>query len=227
MRYMMPGCVLCALLAFAAAAYCPAEETKEPTEAVDADEAAAQKAEEPAAPLERPDLSKRQDARPGWVALSDDTVLAGSVYTSIGKPIAVFDRARKQYDRVPWKDVARVDVEIIENVVEQDWRWKEGGSDEKVLTDLYYVWHKYLTTVTLQDGRKFSGDVAAPIWIRDDAGKVQRLIPHKRNKGEKASKDAAKPPIFVKKIVLTDVKDAEKPPEPKAEAKAQEQAPAQ
>jgi len=158
---------------------------------------------------------QRKDARPGWILLSDNTVIEGVVFTTLGKPITIFDRAEKEHARLDWEQIARVDVAVEKDVLERDWRWKESGSDVKVYTDLYYVWHKYLTTITLKDGEKIAGDVAAPIYIVPEGKEErQRFILHKRNKGDKAEKDDVAEPVYISKLVLTDLPDAEQPPEP-------------
>jgi len=178
---------------------------------------ASENADEPAPPFEE-SFAERKDARPGWILLSDDTVVEGAVFTTRGKPLTIFNRTDKEYVRLDWAEIARVDVAVENNVLERDWRWKEGGSDVKVYTDLYYMWHKYLTTITLKDGEKIKGDVSAPIYVMPQ-GKDERLrfILHKRNKGQKAEKDEVAEPLYIKKMILTDVPDAEQPPRPEVE----------
>jgi hypothetical protein len=179
--------------------------------------AAEEGAEEQKGPFKE-SFTKRTDARPGWMLLSDDRILEGYLCTSRGRPLVIFDRAEKKYFRLEWNDVARVDVAIEKDTLEQDWRWKEGGSDVKVYTDLWYVWHKYLTTITLKDGERHTGDLTAPIYILPEGEEEQqRFIFHRRSKGEKAKKEEALPPLHIRKLVLTDVDGAEQPPEPEGE----------
>ena len=189
-------------------------------------------AEEPENPLRR-DEQGSDDFRPGWLALSDKAVHEGAIRTTRGKPLTVFDRKEKKYRRIEWKDVARIDVAIERDVLEQDWRWKESGSDVKVYTDLWYAWYKHITTVTLKDGTSCAGDLAAPIYVKKPGQDDKlSLILHKRDKGEKAPKDEVKPPIYIVKIILTDIEGAEKPPpppeteKPPAESKAEGDQPA-
>jgi len=188
--------------------------------------------EEPPPPLKQ-SLPKRRDARPGWLAASDGRVLVGQVFTTRGKPVTIYDRAHKQYFRFEWADVARFDIAIETDIVEQDWRWKEGGSDVKVYTDLWYVWHKYISTLTLRTGEAYTGDLTAPIYIRPERIGLtvkkeneqvleysepeqpteEQFILHRRAKGDKAAKEDATPPVYLLKVVLTDVPEAEPPPE--------------
>ena len=178
--------------------------------------ALAAEADDPPPPLERTSAGTAR-TRPGWLMLSDDTILEGTISATHGKPLAIFDRKAKEYVRMKWKEIARIDVAVEEDILERDWRWAEGGSDVKVYTDLYYVWHKYLTTITLKDGTHITGDISAPIYIEPEDEERRRLILHRRNKGEKAEKDEAIAPLYIRKLVLTDVKDAEQPPPPPPE----------
>jgi len=193
---------------------------------------AGEAAEEEPPPFKQ-SFPKRRDARPGWVATSDGRVLVGQLFTTRGKPVTIYDRAEKKYFRFEWDEVARFDIAVEKNILEQDWRWKEGGSDVKVYTDLWYVWHKYLTTLTLKNGEMYVGDLTAPIYVRperigrtvdkDDEPVLEysepetpteeRFVLHRRAKGEKAAKDKAAPPVYLLKVVLTDVPDAEPPPQ--------------
>jgi len=213
MKQILFCCLLSALLC---GRMCAAGESAKPDDAAEIEkEAEAQEkaADEPESPL-RGMRGPRDDARPGWVQLSDMTVLAGSVYTSLSKAIAIFDQDAKKYERVAWDEIATIDISIAENTLEQDWRWKEGGSDQKIYTNLYYVWHKYRTTITKKDGTTITGDVAAPVWVApQDEGKVRRVTLHKRNKGEKAKRGAIKEPVYPQRIVFSDVEGADPPPE--------------
>jgi len=213
MKQVLFCCMLSALL-FGWA--CAAEKAAKPGDASDIEkEAEAQEkaANEPESPLQAA-AKGRHDDRPGWVQLSDMKVLVGSIYTGLGKPLVIFDQDAKKYERVQWDDIATIEVSIAENTLEQDWRWKEGGSDQKLYTNLYYIWHKYQTSITMKDGNAIAGDVAAPLWVAPkEEGKTCRVTLHKRSKGEKAKRGAIKEPIYPQRIVFTDVEGADPPPE--------------
>jgi len=172
-----------------------------------------EEADDPPPPLKRMSL-RPEGARPGWLMLSDETVLQGAISTTRGKPLTVFNREEKEYARLAWNEIARIDVVVEKDVLERDWRWAEGGSDVKVFTDLYYVWHKYLTTISLKDGAQITGDISAPLYIETVGEDPRRLILHRRNKGEKAQEEEEAAPVYIRKLVLTDVEDAEQPPPP-------------
>ena len=185
--------------------------------------AAAETEDQPPGPFKE-SFSTRKDPRPGWMLLSDDTVLEGVIFSTRGRPLTIFNREEKEYARLEWGRIARIDVAIETDVLEQDWRWKEGGSDVKVYTDFFYIWHRYLTTISLKDGEKITGDISAPVYIIPDGEeKRRRFILHRRNKGEKAERETVAPPVYIKKLVLTDLDGAEQPPQPEEEKQPEEE----
>ena len=215
MRTLVSGCVLLMVFGFAGiAGDVFAEEPARPSpngEVDEEDAAAAKEAAQPASPLKNDSMKK--GARPGWVQLSDDTVLKGAIVTSMGKALPVFNRDKKEYVRPEWKDVARIEVEVESATREQVWRWKEGGSDIKVYVDKFYIWHKYLSTVTLKNGDTIEGDLAAPIYLtKEKSNTPQIFVFHKRNKSDQGTRTAVKPPLYIKRLVLTDVEGADPPP---------------
>ena len=177
---------------------------------------------EPKNPLRR--TTENREARPGWVLLSDQSVITGNIYSSLGKPLSIFNRAEKKYNRIDWRDVAHIDVELEKNILERDWRWKESGSDVKVFTDLYYFSHEYCITLFTRDGQEIVGDCAAPIYVLEDGQeKAARLILHKKDKGEKAGEYEAKQPVYIRSIVLTDIEGAPEAPAREEERPAEEE----
>ena len=155
-------------------------------------------AEEPASPLRK---QAPKGERTGCVLLSTGEKLAGTITTTTGRPWRVFDRPSGKYADVDLAEVVRVDVAIEENTTEQVWRWKEAGSDEKVYTDQYYIWHKYLTTLELADGRKLTGDLQARVYVKTTE-KKHDLDLHKRLKGPASTKHKLVPPVYIKEIVF-------------------------
>jgi len=213
MKQILFCCMLSALLF---GWMCAAEEAAKPGDAAETEkEAQAQEkaAEEPDSPLQAM-AGGRHDERPGWAQLSDMSVLVGSVYTSVGKAIVIFDQDARKYERVAWEDIATIEISVAENTLEHDWRWKEGGSNQKIYTNLYYIWHKYRTAVTTKDGKTITGDAAAPLWVAPkDEGQIRRVTLHKRSKGGKAKRGDIKEPVYAQRIVFTDVEGADPPPE--------------
>ena len=153
---------------------------------------------EPASPFKR---KTAPAGRQATVAMSDGRTLAGTIGGTRGKPLRVFHRADSRYVDVPIADVADVLVEIEKNVTERIWRWKESASDEKVYTDNYYVWHKYVTTVTRRDGTVLKGDLQARVYVKTPE-KRHSLDLHKRLKGKPDTKDRVKAPVYIRRITF-------------------------
>lgn len=152
----------------------------------------------------------RKDVRQGTITLSTDEKLVGLIWTTRGKAFRIFDRPSNAYEDVKFEELAKAEMAVESKIVEQDWRWKQGGSDVKVFTEWWYLWHKYVTTFTLTDGTKLVGDVVAPIYIKkDDDGKVVRYEFHKRDKGPKSKKKDLKPLVHIKEITFDDVEEKE------------------
>ena len=131
---------------------------------------------------------------PGAITSSDDKTTTGLIYTTLGKPMTIYDRAKKRYVEFPLADVARIDVAVEEEHEEPYWYWKESGSDEKVFTGNTYPWRKYLTTVTFASGKKITGDMAGPLYIETPSGEKKQFILHKRDKGKEGQK-LSRPPL--------------------------------
>lgn len=149
-------------------------------------------------------------SRWGYAILSDDTRHDGLVGTTRDKPIRIYDRAKSAF-----RDIAFDKIESIEQApdrawLEQEWRWREGGSDEKIFTGRFYRAAEFRTILHLKTGEQITGDAVAPILVK--AGDTLfRLELHKRFKSDQpAPKDELKPLLYIRKLVLTD-----QPPQPK------------
>lgn len=153
---------------------------------------------EPPAPFKR---RPSKHVRKGAVVLSSGTRITGETRTTIGKPWRFFHRAGSKYVDVDFSEVVSVGVAVEKEVVERIWRWKESASDERVYTDKYYIWHKYITTLALRDGTVLKGDLQARVYV-NDGQKKHSLDLHKRCKGKITTKDKLKPPVHIRRIVF-------------------------
>jgi hypothetical protein len=125
----------------------------------------------------------RRDLMPGYIELSDGRLLPGRIYTTRDKPWSVYDAKTKTFRRIPPVVVRRIEAEMIWERDTPQWRWKEGGSDEKVYTGRTYPARKIEYTFTLINGMKISGTVQQPIYVRHGDGEAARMILHERQKG--------------------------------------------
>lgn len=150
-----------------------------PTTQPEADESAATQPESPFAVTPQ----TRRDLMPGCIELSDGRLLAGTVYTTRDKPWSVFEASSASFRRIPPTIVKRIDAVIIWERDQPEWRWKEGGSDEKVYTGRTYPARKQHYRFTLINGLQITGTVQQPIYVA--AGEqAARFILHERDKGE-------------------------------------------
>lgn len=143
----------------------------------------------------------RPDAQPGYIELSDGTVLPGTIYTTREKPFSVFEAASNSFRRIPPVIVRRIDAEVVWERDEPDWRWKEGGSDEKIYTGRTYPARMLRYTFTLVNGQKIAGTVQQPIYVQPaGGGDPIQFILHERDKGPLDSKLSQL--VYVKRVEL-------------------------
>jgi len=157
----------------------------------------------PPPPIER-QTPKNSHQRWGYVVMSDDTRTDGLIWTTRGKPVRIFDRKKGAYRDVKWQKIESLAQVPAEQWLEREWRWLEGGNDQKVYTDRYYRVAKYGTEITLKTGERIVGECVAPIYVQ--AGKTRRLLElHKRFKSAApATKKELKPLLYIRKLMLTD-----------------------
>ena len=119
----------------------------------------------------------------GTVLLSDGTRLAGYIHLQGKTALRVFDRDRESWVRVPLMLIDAMRVAIESETREREWRWREGGLDDKVYTGRVYVWRKYLTTLDIVDGSRITGDLSGPLYVRlAGEERSRRYLFHMRNK---------------------------------------------
>ncbi|MCG3179862.1 MAG: hypothetical protein BIFFINMI_02208 [Phycisphaerae bacterium] len=178
---------------------------------------------QPESPFADPGVGRR-DLLPGYIELSDSRVLAGRIYTTRDKPWSVYDAASKSFRRIPPVVVARIDVELIWERDQPEWRWKEGGSDEKVYTGRTYPARLLEFTYTLVNGMKIAGTVQQPIYVLPPGSDDPvRFILHERQKGELGQPLADLP--YVEHVVLGQAAQAEGLARMKQQADAASKAP--
>jgi len=154
----------------------------------------------PASPLAADPIARRQ-ARRGTIILSDGTRYSGVIWTTLDKPLRIYVQAQRRYRDVPIAAVKRIAAEVLWERMVDDWRWKHAGSDVKVLTGRLYPARQTIYRFELAGGTSITGDVAAPLWIRCDAGgKVKRFILHKRQKGPLGK--TLKQLVYVQEVVF-------------------------
>jgi hypothetical protein len=151
-------------------------------------------------PSERPDR-RRDDALPGFVELSDGTVHPGQVHLTRDTRLRIFDEARKQHREVPLSAIRRIDCKVLKEWIEEEWRFKENASDEKVYTGRSYPAREYTHTITLRNGQAIRGALSGVVYVRaPSAEEPRRFLLHKRDKGPPGT--GPKDLVYVRSIQL-------------------------
>jgi len=180
----------------------------------------------------------RTDARPGVATMSDGKTIKGLVMFTRGRKLEVFEEARQKWHAFDLAEISRLDNEVLKEEKEREWRFKEGGNDEKVFTGRVFIDHKYRLHVTLDDGRtKVSGRVRGTVFYVQATGEEPlRYFLHSDFRG--AFGGDVKDLVYFKSLVLDAPlpeksgekpaeKAIEKPPEKPLERKEEPPPPAQ
>ena len=168
----------------------------------------------PQSPFTKPDAPYKVS---GSVSTSDGRVVSGTLYTTLGKRLSLYDRAGKRFVDFSLSDVSRIDVSVEEEHDEAVWYWKESGSDEKVFTGQSYPWRRYVTTVTFPDGHALTGDLDGLVYLEPSTPSIDSTAPsidstdsaassrlrflfHKRHKGDPGQKPSDL--VYVKSLIV-------------------------
>jgi hypothetical protein len=145
---------------------------------------------------------RRQDVLPGVIELSDGQVLAGYMYTTAEKDWLVWVEAEKRWRRVPFLAVLSISAVVLEEKMEQVWRWKEMGVPERVYTGEEYPTRKLDWRFHLIDDSTITGTVKGqPVWIEQDGKKHGPYILNEQVRGPNGQK--LKDLITVKQIIVS------------------------
>jgi len=168
---------------------------------------------------------RRDDALPGVVEFSDGRQLAGGIFTTRNKPLALWIPQQKRWLRVPIAAVLSISAVVVQQEMKLRWRWKEMGQPERVYTGKSYPFRRFEWRLHLADGSYIQGIIKGqPIWIETRGNsrgypansrgvatppvRVERpqktpgpFILHERAKG-KTGQSLAKQ-IYIRKIVIS------------------------
>ncbi len=161
-----------------------------------------------------PRPSVREDARPGYIELSDGTIHYGMIHLTRDKRLKINDEKIGRQREVPLRAVAQIDGIVKKQWMEKEWRFKELALDEKMYTGRQYPTREHLHEITLSDGRTIKGPLAAIIYLQPGDGplgnnsapayrpkmKTRRFTLYKRTKGKPGTK--LKDLVYVKRIKL-------------------------
>ncbi len=148
-----------------------------------------------------PRKAARSDAEPGRLELSDGTRHKGKLYLTRDKRLEVFDIKQEKWFKLHLRQLESITFSIESEKREDEWRWKEGGSDVKVLTGRFYYDRKYVVTVKTRDGETITGHTRGTvIYVKPEEGRAVRFIIRKDQRGDWGKKP--KEIIYIKSIVF-------------------------
>lgn len=156
-------------------------------------------------------------ARYGTVFLSNGKSYEGQIYLTPGRRMRLFDEKNKRAVHFALKELRQIDVPCVKTRIEKEWRFKEGGKDEKIYTGKNYARKDLTIIVTPNRGPKQDLQIALgmPVYIIPKDGKRQRYILQPYMRGEAGVKP--EDVVHIRRIVFH--KEGQKPKPPPKDAK--------
>lgn len=170
-------------------------------------------------PFAKP-TAPRGDAGRGILTRSDGKVYGGAIYTTRGRRLNIYDTESKRWMKLRVMDIRTMVVTVRKQEVVKEWKFREGGHDDKMFTgrvklDRYYD----LTVQYVQRGRErtLKGHIkGAPLYVDHWDGTRYRFFIKQHHSGEWTTKekvensltyttrvDLTKDPAVVKKRMET------------------------
>ncbi len=138
-------------------------------------------------------------ARQGTIILSDGTQFNGDIWTNLNTPYRVWVEAAKAYKDIDLASIKKIDVHVLAETMEDDWRWLKEGSDQKVYSGKKYPNVSLAYQFTLSNGQVIEGTVVGLVYVAD-ASKTRTLTLYKQYKGN--LDDTLKDLVYIKSITL-------------------------
>ena len=132
----------------------------------------------------------RPDAVPGYVELSDGTILPGQIYLTRDARLKIFDGEQQRNRDVPLQAAKRIECKVEREWMEKEWRFKENANDEKVFTGRSYPAREYVHRITLQGDRTIEGTLSGIVYVQAEGSndrEAKRFLLHERDKGPPGS----------------------------------------
>ncbi|MGA2229986.1 MAG: hypothetical protein ABSH22_03590 [Tepidisphaeraceae bacterium] len=125
----------------------------------------------------------RDESRLGEITLSNGQTLKGRLSTTLGQPLRVWEEEKKQYEDIPFSLIDSMRAVVVWERMEQEWKFKESGSDVKEYSGRGYPTRFTNYQMTLTDGTTVSGSIADPIYLETPDGE-KTFILHKTDTGQ-------------------------------------------
>jgi hypothetical protein len=139
------------------------------------------------------------DARKGTLTLSDGTKYEGQLWTNLNTPYRVWVEEGKTYKDIDLALIKKIEVHVLAETMEDDWRWLKEGSDQKVYSGKKYPNVSLAYKFTLNNDQVIEGTVVGLIYIAG-TDKTRTLTLYKQYKGN--LDDTLKDLVYIKTIEL-------------------------
>jgi hypothetical protein len=123
-----------------------------------------------------------EGSRAGTIVLSNGIKLDGRIWTTAGTPLRVWIEEDKVYRDIDLDLVRRIDVHVLAETMEDDWRWLKEGSDQKVYSGKKYPNVSLAYKFTLLNDQVIEGTIVAAVYCAD-TDKSRTLALYKSYKG--------------------------------------------
>lgn len=151
-------------------------------------------------PASQPFIQKdNPEARRGRIVLSNNQTLRGKIATTPEKPIRIYDEKAKEYRDVPLALIKSMEASILWERNQEEWHFKDSGSDIKEFTGKTYPARELLYKVTLVNDQAMTGSIVSPLYLIA-SDKQQLFVLNKRQKGEVGQ--TLKDLVYVKRVEL-------------------------
>jgi len=122
-------------------------------------------------------------ARVGSVKLNNGVTIEGQIWTTLDTPLRVWQEETKTYRDIDLSLVKRIDVKVLSETMEDDWRWLKEGSDVKIYSGKKYPNVELAYQFTLLNDQTIEGTVVAPIYT-NNGDKRRTLALYKKYHGK-------------------------------------------
>jgi len=137
-------------------------------------------------------------ARTAALVLSDGTKFEGQLWTN-SVPFRVWTEADKVYKDIDLGSIKKIEVHVLSEAMEDDWRWLKEGSDQKVFSGKKYPNVSLAYKFTLNNDQVIEGTVVSLVYLADKE-KTRTLTLYKQYKGN--LDEALSDLVYVKSIEL-------------------------
>jgi hypothetical protein len=150
----------------------------------------------------RDEAAASPHAVPGVVELSDGRQLPGWISTTPDRDLEVWHESEERWRRVPLITVLSIRADVVEAGMEQEWRWKEMGTPERVYTGREFPKMRLQWRLHLIDDSTVVGPIKGqPLWIALNGKRHGPFVLHERTKGQFGQK--VSDIVYIKQVVIS------------------------